>query len=341
MLITVGDLFDEADFGVATNGNPDEVVLGPETQKFQQPPTPRNGPNANRDPQGNYARPPARPDSAVVTPSKPERPLNPGPGVRQVPAPTLNARNIPSAPNPQQNFINTRPVPPGQPKSNQTPALAGTGGQVPVKREPEPIPNETKQQDMLPPGSSPAPPASFFSARAVDMLRDNSNPNAAPAFDPHAESPSIRKTAGVDHTKSVPISRPMLAAASPATNNTRDFVNPSADAHRRIGAPGASGIGSPMSRGPSTSSYRPLTRPNVDPRTVSNATAASSGTNAGNQGMPPHNMNGKRPPLGDVTNSTHAGGTGPVPIGINDPKRAKIADGSTIQPPPQPPHPQQ
>ncbi|PLB54414.1 hypothetical protein P170DRAFT_452186 [Aspergillus steynii IBT 23096] len=338
------DLFDEADFGVATNGNPDEIVIGPETQKFQQPPTPLNGPNAYRGPQGNYARPPARSDSAVVTPSKPERPLHQVPGARQIPAPALNARtNFSAAPNPQQNFQNARAVPaPGQPRPVQPSALAGTGGQVPVKREPGLMSNETKQQDMLPPGSSPAPSAGFFSARAVDMIRDNPNnvSNAAPAFDPHAESPSIRKTAGVDHTKSVPISRPMLAAASPATNNTRDFVNPSTDAHRRIGAPGASGIGSPMNRGPSTSSYRPLTRPNIDPRAVNNAAAASNGANMGAQGFP-QNMNGKRPPLSDVTNATPPGGSGPVPAGISDPKRVKMADGSTTQQPPQQPPRQQ
>lgn len=318
-------------------------MLGPETQKFQQPPTPLNGPNAYRGPQGNYARPPARPDSAVVTPSKPERPPYQGPGARQIPAPALNARNNPSAvSNPQQNLQNARP-PPGQPRPAQAPALAGTSGQVPVKREPGPMSNDTRPQDMLPPGSSPAPSASFFSARAVDMLRDNPNnpPNAAPAFDPHAESPSIRKTAGVDHTKSVPISRPMLAAASPASNNTRDFVNPSTDAHRRIGAPGAGGVGSPMNRGPSTSSYRPLTRPNIDPRTANNAAAASNGANMGGQGIA-QNMNGKRPPLNDMTNTTTPGTNGPVPSGINDPKRARMADGSAIQQPPQqPPHQKQ
>src|SRR5699024_3277767 len=95
-------------------------------------------------------------------------------------------------------------------------------------------------------------------------------PSAVPQFDPHAQSPSIRKTAGVDHTKSVPISKPMIAGTSPAANNSRDFVNPSTDMNRKIGAPGGGGFGSPMNRGQSTSSYRPLTRPNIDPRNGAN-----------------------------------------------------------------------
>ncbi|TPR03520.1 Aspartic-type endopeptidase ctsD [Aspergillus niger] len=267
------DLFDEADFGVGGTGNPDEVVLGPETQK--QPPTPLNGPNVPRQPFNNNARAPMRPNPAMVTPSKPERPFNPAPG-----------------------------------------------GAVPIKREfgASTINEPPRPQDTLP----GTPSASFFSARAVDLLRDNPNgiPSGAPVFDPHAESPSIRKTAGIDHNKSLPVSRPMLAgagAASPATNNTRDFVNPSQDMNRRIGAPG---MNSPMNRPMSTSSYRPLTRPNI------NAPGAAAAANrATTPGLAPQNVNGKRPPLSDVTNASNpSGGSGPAPPGVseNDPKRPKV-----------------
>ncbi|GAB1217609.1 hypothetical protein ATERTT37_006848 [Aspergillus terreus] len=195
----------------------------------------------------------------------------------------------------------------------------GTGAaQVPVKREPGPPPTDSRAtQDMLPPGSTPS--ASFFSARAVDLLRDNPQAGAAPPFDPHAESPSIRKTAGVDHTKSVPISKPMLAGVSPASNNTRDFVNPSSDVHRKIGVPGGGGMNSPLNRNQSTSSYRPLTRPNVDPRNPASAMTAN---------RPPQNINGKRPPLNDVTNASNPGGSGPAAPGAGvDPKRPRINEG--------------
>lgn len=196
--------------------------------------------------------------------------------------------------------------------------------QPPVKQEPGP------NVDMPPPIGSPS--AGFFSARAVDILRDNpSTPAAAPQFDPHAQSPSIRKTAGVDHSKSVPVSKPMVTGAPPATNNTRDFVNPSADTQRKIGAPGGGGFGSPMNRGSTTSSYRPLTRPNVDSRTGPNAAAATAAANRAS-GVGPQNMNanGKRPPLNDVTNATvTSNGNGdPVPSAV-DLKRPRLNAGES------------
>lgn len=202
---------------------------------------------------------------------------------------------------------------------------------------------------MIPPSSSPsvdgqrhagASSAAFFSARAVDMLRDNPQPgpSAAPQFDPHTESPSIRKTAGVDHTKSVPISKPMIAGASPATNHSRDFVNPSSDMHRKIGAPGGSGVGSPLNRGQSTSSYRPLTRPNVDqrPTGMGMGNAAAPPPPPGRGSFAPQNANGKRPPLSDVTNGAPvSGSSGPAPrAGVNDLKKPRF-DEETPHPAPQ------
>ncbi|THC94452.1 hypothetical protein EYZ11_006055 [Aspergillus tanneri] len=332
------DLFDEADFGVTGSGNPDEIVLEPETHK-QQPPTRLNIPNTYQGHQGNYPRPPPKANPAVVTPSNPERSFNPTPGARHIPPPVPNSRhNPPASLDLQQNPPNARMMPPGH-KPNQASALPVSDGQIPVKRELGPINNEIKAHEIIPPASSPSiPSASFYSARGVDMLRENPHGSSiAPAFDPHAESPSIRKTAGVDHSKTVPISRPMIA--SPATNSTRDFVNPSTDIHRKIGAPGAAGVGSPMNRGQTTSSYRPLTRPNLDPRTAANAAAADRAS-VGPQ-IAPQNVNGKRPPLNDVTNASTPGGSGPIPAsGINDPKRVKFACGPTAQQPQQP-QPQQ
>ncbi|KAH3022451.1 hypothetical protein KXW60_003876 [Aspergillus fumigatus] len=324
------DLFDEADFGVTASGNPDEIVLEPETQAKPQPPTP-----VKTGPQGNFHRP----NPAVVTPSRPEKPFNQTVNNRQpsVP-PSLNQRHNPALqtqyagqrqPVPQgqqQNFQNSRMAPPDQPRTSQDSNLPSAAGQMPVKRE-----IDAKAQDTAPPASSPSVlPASFFSARAVDLLRENPHTAVnAPQFDPHAESPSIRKTAGVDHSKSVPISKPMLAAASPASNNTRDFINPSTDMHRKIGAPG--GIGSlMMNRGQTTSSYRPLTRQNLDPKqAISNAAADRAG-------FGPPNVNGKRPPLSDVTNASVSGSSGPASaVNANDPKRPKIDGNSTPSLPPQ------
>jgi DNA repair and recombination protein RAD52 len=176
--------------------------------------------------------------------------------------------------------------------------------------------NSQEQKGNATQASASIPPtAGFFSAKAADMLREN--PIAAPKFDPHAQSPSIRKTVGFDHTKSLPVSKPMVTGGSPATNHTRDFINPATDANRRIGAPGGGVMGSPMARGPSTSSYRPLTRP---------APATNQGTTSTNPPL-------KRPPLNDVTNEVGADPQACVG-GLIDPKRPRMTtDGGRSAPP--------
>ncbi|KAJ6179318.1 hypothetical protein N7519_009779 [Penicillium mononematosum] len=300
------DLFDEADFAVAETdiGNPDEIVIDTEIHREQQRPAPTNGPAPQRGP-------PARPgfNAAVVTPSKPERWNGSGQAGRPNP---INARQNPSG------------IPSPRYKVDKWPARNAAQNniaQAPVKKETGPG-GFQGNQDMNPPQGTPS--TGFYSARAVDLLRENPNsvPSGAPQFDPHAESPSIRKTAGVDHSKSIPIARPMLSSASPAppNNNTRDFVNPATDMQRRVGAPGG-GISSPVSRGPSVSSYRPLTRPNIDQRNVSNPGMANRGA------VPPQqNLNGKRPPLLDVTNADATPGAGAPAPGPNDPKRPRVSD---------------
>ncbi|CAG8281745.1 unnamed protein product [Penicillium olsonii] len=309
------DFFDEADFGVAETGNPDEMVIDTEPQRqapISKPPPVQTGP------------PSVRPtvNSSIVTPSKPERWNPTGAAGRPNPVAMASAaaqgRPIPGQ-GQSPNVSNSRvSVPPQKPANPPNPV--NKMAQIAAKKE-----SLLANQEMNPPTGTPS--AGFFSARAVDLLRDNPNavPAGAPQFDPHAESPSIRKTAGVDHTKSIPISRPMLSTASPAPNsNSRDFVNPTADLQRRVGAPGAgAGAGSPINRGPSVSSYRPLTRPNPDKRSVSNPVTTNR------PGVPPaQNINGKRPPLADSNHNDSKGAPGaPVP-GINDPKRPRVVNGN-------------
>ncbi|KAJ5673916.1 DNA repair and recombination protein radC [Penicillium macrosclerotiorum] len=323
------DLFDEADFVVTTTGNPDEISIESEHQQHQ-PPTPMNRPAPQRAPPGRF-------DSSVVTPSKPERwnPANAAaarqslpPNARANPPAMSGTRQSMPAPAPQ-SMPRARPTDPGQQMHN-------SNAQPQIKREPGFSHNQDPNQ---PPAGSQS--VGFYSARAVDLVRDN--PNAVPApgtqFDPHAESPSIRKTAGVDHSKSVPISKPMLSGAPPANNSSRDYVNPATDLQRRVGAPGgpSGGVGSPLSRGPSTSSYRPLTRPNIDPRNLPNAAVMNRGGS-----VPPQNLNGKRPPLNDVTNASTSPVTNsavPPPHGLNESKRPRVSDGppGQQQPPEAPP----
>lgn len=341
-LKSAGDVFDEADFNVGEGEHPDEISAEAEAQKTNQPPTPAGRPNFPPKAPG-FAPNGQKRANSHVTPSKPERPASHVTAGRQGPNQAPNNRQYPPAVS-EQSANGRRSIPPPDPqrgfqngRQSNDMTRTGVSAQVHVKQEYTINGQNPQAQSMAPPGTpgmdGQNPPVGFFSARGVDMLRDQPQTaaSAAPVFDPHAESPSIRKTAGVDHTKSVPISKPMLSGgASPAPNQARDFINPSTDMHRKIGAPGGSGVGSPLGRGPSTSSYRPLTRPNIDQRSgQSNPAVANRGASG------PPNMNGKRPPLNDMTNALLPGPTG-MP-NINDPKRARFDGNSAALPPQQQP----
>ena len=106
------------------------------------------------------------------------------------------------------------------------------------------------------------PPVGFFTARAAESLQKGAAlPSNVPIFNPHLESPSIRKTAGIDHTKSKPVRTETIGAPLPAQPpptsaatipGRSSFVNPQADMTRRVGMP--VGTASPLqNRG----SYKP------------------------------------------------------------------------------------
>lgn len=162
----------------------------------------------------------------------------------------------------------------------------------------------------------------FFTARAAPSLQ--SGPNAsvkAPLFNPHLESPSIRKTAGIDHTKTKPVNREAIgglqtptslphngaveggggggggAFHSPRpntnmatnTNMNMNILDPQMDKMRKIGLPGG-GLGatgaahSPLqNRG----SYKPplIKRPSVvDPSVLRDVTSVAVNANASANG---------------------------------------------------------
>lgn len=100
------------------------------------------------------------------------------------------------------------------------------------------------------------PPMGFFTARAAETIQSASGPlPQAPSFNPHLESPSIRKTAGVDHSKTKPVARELVGAPPPPVQSPAsrpNCVNPQADKARRVGMPG--GGASPLSN---RSSYKP------------------------------------------------------------------------------------
>ncbi|KAF7719130.1 Uncharacterized protein PECH_001759 [Penicillium ucsense] len=324
------DVFDEADFVVTHTGNPDEIVIEPEQP--QQPPTPLN----RSYPQAVPAR--SRFDSNAVTPSKPERWSGANnPGTRQILPP--HPRQQPHPPPDQQRGIQAQGAPRIAANANPNaipPSVNNSNPPPQIKREPISIPNQDSS-------NQPPPTVGFFSARAADQLRDNPNAAAIPGsqFDPHAESPSIRKTAGIDHTKTVALVRSGNGVSpAPDKGRSRDAINPAINIKSRVdgaAAAPAGGFGSPLSRGQSVSSFRPLTRPNIDSR---NAVSTAHGSRAGN--VPPQNVNGKRPPLSDVTNADSATGPGtnnaqPLPSS-NETKRPRMAEGVPGQPQQRAPH---
>lgn len=336
----LGDVFDEADFVADTTGNPDEVVLDVDTpQPIQRPQARPQLPPAQQRPQG-YLQRAAPPNPAMITPSKPERQWN-------GPAPTAHtAFNN----NPNQNAMAQRGGLAGNSQGmNQTNPMGNNGSSQEFQRsnntaagtvkteQPANAPNTMGNQPSVNNNGPAEPAVGFYSARAVDILRDNPRASPmAPKFDPHAESPSIRKTAGIDHTKSVPVSKPMLfgtsqSPAGPGATATggaapgRNFINPATDVHRRIGAPGGNpgGIASPVNKGFTTSSYRPLTRPAIDNRNAAN-----------NMNNPTNDPSLKRPPLNDVTNAPLPGAL-PGSGDIKRPRLSSEAPQHQQQPPQQ------
>ncbi|KAK6499213.1 DNA repair protein rad52 [Arthrobotrys conoides] len=112
------------------------------------------------------------------------------------------------------------------------------------------------------------PPGAFFSARAT--LDSGA---AKEVFNPQLQSPSIKKTAGIDHSKSTPISRTKfglhdLPSGSPAIPKP-NFQPPGANGFRPIGvsaaqAPGNKGFRAPTLTNPNNAGhkmYPPLNAP--------------------------------------------------------------------------------
>ena len=212
----------------------------------------RNGSPRLRPPTATSAansQTPAMARSMAVSDNKPH--LQPAP-FPQPPPNVSNGINLPA--NSPSTY--TRPPPPQAPAANPT----------------------TNTDPVRPPDSEA--PVGFFTARAAEALQKAQGPSIkAPTFNPHLESPSIRKTAGVDHTKSKPINRDLTTAPAtpvPPLPNASIPTNLQTDKVRKLGMPG--GGASPLqNRG----SYKPpqMKRPA--------------------DGIPE-----SRPALGDVTNAS-------------------------------------
>jgi DNA repair and recombination protein RAD52 len=314
--------FDDADFSEGHTGHPDEIVLPADDQRSSLSTS-----NSTYQRQGASAPDPVTlPRVGITTPSRP-------PNAGQFTAPNSTTRAVPTGPTTVSNAHQGMQPPTGHKAQSNADQI-------------KPIPSHDQQQSsndthhssspkisshyadphlpqhQYPPSNAAqqTPPIGFYSARAATHVNSDSNaviPSNIPKFDPHAESPSIRKTAGIDHNKTIPVKRgiggaPVVASPTPRdsipprTNPPRDFVNPSTDMHRRIGAPGT-GIQNPG--GMTGSAYRPPTRRGPDPSIAGGGGAQNNNTT-------------KRAPLGDISN-VHQSNTGTADE--SDTKRQRIS----------------
>ena len=130
------------------------------------------------------------------------------------------------------------------PTSEQPVKTSITGQQLPTSCLPLKLPlqghfhpNEAPTLDSTK-TSEHNPPIGFFTARAAESLQIGPClPLKASAFNPHLESPSIRKTAGVDHTKTKPVGREVVGAPPQPTVHRTNLINPQSDKSRRVGMP--------------------------------------------------------------------------------------------------------
>ncbi|KAI1332794.1 hypothetical protein F5Y16DRAFT_407416 [Xylariaceae sp. FL0255] len=366
--------FDMADFGVTEDDHPDGVILpgSHDTSTLHNNNTNENTPgpinghsNGNNNPHDRHKGPPppGYPSKPAATTS---RPAPQGP--RQPQTPYQQGPHRPGGgPYQQQGRPNNNPQ---QQHPPRPPNHASLAGQQPNRTMTPPPNASTRSHPSHPPvphpnpnpqpnGGANEPPATFFSARAVvkDIPADGDagtaflsaaggGPGGAKVFNPKAESPSIRKTPGIDHRSSKPVSKSGVHVQpvkrdldtpvqgqqqgqqqQQAQHNQQrpgappNVVNPAMSQVRQIGAPGGPGSGSPLgNRG----QYRPLTMKRPAPGGGDHSNNNGGGNAAAGAGG---GVGGNRTPLTEVTSN------GPPPNGPNgngagvvgaDVKRQKI-----------------
>ncbi|EME83757.1 uncharacterized protein MYCFIDRAFT_214493 [Pseudocercospora fijiensis CIRAD86] len=308
-----GNEFDETDFNHPDEVHVDEPVISNGAQMTAQRAI--NGPQANaqrqtmtrtnsvpqtrppnmpqQPPMQNAQAPPHAPMAAAQPPNRMLPPQTPG--------------NQPRPQQPQVSNVQGQANGDGVRSNSSSGSTVGSPAAQAQQRQSN---GQAHVLDQAPAQPPPGAPVGFVSGRAADGTR----PGAPAAFNPHAESPSIRRTNGIDPRVSAPIKRTQLgnqtSAISPAplpnaANSFQtgaappphglprvgasNYVNPQADMNRRIGMPQQ---GRPGFQG--ANNYRP-------PTAV------------------------KRPAMTDVTN-THMNQMD----GAGDPKKPKIEGVATM-----------
>ncbi|KAI1925081.1 DNA repair protein rad52 [Ophidiomyces ophidiicola] len=332
---SLGDAFDEADFGEHDLTHPDEVVLEEEPAAQIQ-----NNKRQSSDVQRQgYAAggPPHAIPSHMVTPSKPpQQPYTANPPISQskaaLPVPadriTRPPQNQYTTPKPQtvtrSQIVPARPVqgsqdfPPPLPCDQMKAAIEpGTDSRGNAS------PSKSSSLDLDNQENSVVQPGVWYSAHAAYKVDPG---KGAPTFDPKFDSPSIRKTHSVDHAKSAPVTRKTFQNILPSSSQVlhKASINnaplgsqstplrPNPEANKR---PGPSNYPTPA-RPPLTTSYRPPTRRSMTVAPNNPPAPSNPNTNVH------HNMNGKRPPLSDMTNMS------PVPENADVTKKPKVGSAS-------------
>jgi DNA repair and recombination protein RAD52 len=287
-----GNDLDDTDFS-----HPDEVRLD-DSKAMESP--------AQRQPQNNVQRnsmprmqsmPNVRPPN-VQQPQPPQGPQGPQrpPGVQRPQPSAVQAQSgrmlPPQTPGDQRPSAGTNGPNNGFDGAGSRSTSSSAEEGLPQQRN-NGAPSEHAEEYQPPmPAEPPAGvPAGFVTGRSASFLTQAAEgklTNTPAAFNPHAESPSIRRTQGVNPNKSAPIMRESLGSAlANASNgpqqqqsngpNRSNFTNPSIDPTRRIGMPGGGG---PPNRG----AYKPpsaVKRPALSD--VSNLPQTDGGTDAKKQ----------------------------------------------------------
>ena len=276
LLKQAGDEFDDADFAVTPGEHPDEVSLDPSMVSKQpiRKDSLLNQGQSVPSTKGSFLRNPSSPSKArhtsIAPTIGPQTPTTAQAPSRVESSANLTAQNDPGRQRPldppprqQSNSISTRPqatLPNAAQLEPSIPSLRLGTVQHPQNQGNELDSlrcQDSKLSYDLANHTDSEPPIGFFTARVAESLQTAGagHPNAQP-FNPHLESPSIRKTAGVDHSKTKPIIKEAvgapLAVPSAAAPTKTNFINPQTDQARRIGLPG--GAASPLQN---RSSYKP------------------------------------------------------------------------------------
>lgn len=250
MLILAGDEFDEADFSVQQE-HPDEVSLEASSSSDELPHAndipKRSSPGTKQAHSGNIQqmRPPPIQGHALTPENAPTHqpllgtPLINSASPRRGELNTAKQRSNGAKIIQQQQLVSSDLHPLPRPQASwdgSEPPKKGSGSRG-SSQATEPVSHNIPAQVEILVNNEHDPPPGFFTARAAESIQNAAGmPLKAPAFNPHLESPSIRKTAGVDHTKTKPVEKE--AVRLPPRSN---FANPQTDKARRVGMPAATG----------------------------------------------------------------------------------------------------